>query len=36
MIDPKIADLVSKEFPRNAVVVFDESHNIGDPPIIAY
>lgn len=29
MLDPKIAALVSSEFPRNTVVVFDEAHNIG-------
>ncbi|XP_076318650.1 general transcription and DNA repair factor IIH helicase subunit Xpd isoform X2 [Tachypleus tridentatus] len=28
LLDPKIADLVSKELSRNSVVVFDEAHNI--------
>jgi DNA excision repair protein ERCC-2 len=28
MIDPKISDLVSKEFKRDSIVVFDEAHNI--------
>jgi len=28
LLDPKIAEVVSKEMPRNAVVVFDEAHNI--------
>ncbi|XP_013777014.1 TFIIH basal transcription factor complex helicase XPD subunit-like [Limulus polyphemus] len=28
LLDPKIADLVSKEFSRNSIVVFDEAHNI--------
>lgn len=28
-MDPKIAEVVSKELSRNAVVVFDEAHNIG-------
>lgn len=28
LLDPKIADLVSKELPKNSVVVFDEAHNI--------
>ncbi|XP_002126055.2 general transcription and DNA repair factor IIH helicase subunit XPD-like [Ciona intestinalis] len=28
LLDPKIADLVSKELSKNAVVVFDEAHNI--------
>jgi len=28
LLDPKIADLVSKEMTRNSVVVFDEAHNI--------
>ena len=30
LLDPKIADLVSKEISKNSVVVFDEAHNIGD------
>ena len=29
ILDPKIAELVSKDIPRSAVVVFDEAHNIG-------
>ena len=29
LLDPKIAELVSKEFTKKAVVVFDEAHNIG-------
>lgn len=29
LLDPKIADVVSKELSRSAVVVFDEAHNIG-------
>ncbi|XP_040578679.1 general transcription and DNA repair factor IIH helicase subunit XPD [Lepeophtheirus salmonis] len=28
LLDPKIAEIVSKELPRNSVVVFDEGHNI--------
>ena len=28
-MDPKIAEIVSKELPRASVVVFDEAHNIG-------
>uniref|UniRef100_A0A023F3L9 General transcription and DNA repair factor IIH helicase subunit XPD n=1 Tax=Triatoma infestans TaxID=30076 RepID=A0A023F3L9_TRIIF len=28
LLDPKIADVVSKEIARNSVVVFDEAHNI--------
>lgn len=28
LLDPKIAELVSKELPKNSVVVFDEAHNI--------
>jgi DNA excision repair protein ERCC-2 len=28
LLDPKIADLVSKEFSKKSVVVFDEAHNI--------
>lgn len=29
MLDPKIADLVSKEIAQDTVVIFDEAHNIG-------
>ena len=29
MLDPKIAEMVSRNFTRKAVVVFDEAHNIG-------
>ncbi len=29
LLDPKIADLVSKELDKSSVVVFDEAHNIG-------
>ncbi|KAJ2725929.1 TFIIH/NER complex ATP-dependent 5'-3' DNA helicase subunit [Coemansia sp. Benny D115] len=28
MLDPKVAELVSKEFSRDTIVVFDEAHNI--------
>lgn len=28
LLDPKIADVVSKELCREAVVIFDEAHNI--------
>ena len=28
LLDPKIAGVVSKDLPRNSVVVFDEAHNI--------
>ncbi|UXI17089.1 cAMP-specific 3'5'-cyclic phosphodiesterase 4A-like [Sarcoptes scabiei] len=28
LLDPKIAELISKELSRNSVVVFDEAHNI--------
>lgn len=34
LLDPKIADVVSKELSKNAVVVFDEAHNIGESDII--
>ena len=30
LLDPKIADLVSKELSKKSVVVFDEAHNIGE------
>ena len=29
LLDPKIAELVSKGLPQQSVVVFDEAHNIG-------
>lgn len=29
LLDPKIAELVSRELSRDSVVVFDEAHNIG-------
>ena len=29
LVDPKIAQLVSNELSRDAIVVFDEAHNIG-------
>lgn len=29
LLDPKIADIVSKELSRKSVVIFDEAHNIG-------
>lgn len=32
LLDPKIADLVSKELAKKSVVVFDEAHNIGEEP----
>lgn len=28
LLDPKIADMVSKELAKNSIVVFDEAHNI--------
>ena len=30
LLDPKIAELVSRGFPKQCVVVFDEAHNIGE------
>ena len=29
LIDPKVAEQVSKEMSKDAIVVFDEAHNIG-------
>ena len=29
LLDPKIAEAVSKELAKSSVVVFDEAHNIG-------
>lgn len=28
LLDPKIADVVSKELAKQSVVIFDEAHNI--------
>lgn len=36
MLDPKIADLVSKELSKESIVVFDEAHNIGMDPLFYY
>jgi Rad3-related DNA helicase len=30
LLDPKVADQVSKEMSKDAIVVFDEAHNIGE------
>lgn len=35
LLDPKIADLVSKELAKKSVVVFDEAHNIGKPSLFS-
>lgn len=32
LLDPKIAELVSRELAKKSVVVFDEAHNIGEDP----
>lgn len=29
LLDPKISEQVSKELSKDAIVVFDEAHNIG-------
>jgi len=31
LLDPKVADLVSRELSKECIVVFDEAHNIGAP-----
>ena len=36
MLDPKISNLVSKELPKDSVVVFDECHNIDNVCIEAF
>jgi DNA excision repair protein ERCC-2 len=28
MLDPKIAEMISRDLPRTACIVFDEAHNI--------
>jgi len=30
LLDPKVAEQVSKELSKDAIVVFDEAHNIGE------
>ncbi len=32
LLDPKVAEQVSKEITKDAIVVFDEAHNIGRGP----
>lgn len=32
LLDPKVAEQVSKELSKDAIVVFDEAHNIGAIP----
>jgi DNA excision repair protein ERCC-2 len=34
LLDPKIAEVVSKEILKSSVVVFDEAHNIGNINVI--
>jgi DNA excision repair protein ERCC-2 len=34
LLDPKVADQVSKELAKDAIVVFDEAHNIGNSIIM--
>ena len=29
LLDPKVAEQVSKEMSKDSIVVFDEAHNIG-------
>lgn len=36
LLDPKIAEIVSKELPRASVVVFDEAHNIGMASVVLF
>jgi DNA excision repair protein ERCC-2 len=30
LLDPKVAEQVSKEMSKDSIVVFDEAHNIGE------
>ena len=32
LLDPKVAEQVSKEMSKDSIVVFDEAHNIGESP----
>ena len=34
LLDPKIAEVVSKEIVQSSVVVFDEAHNIGERAVV--
>ena len=37
LLDPKVAEQVSKELSKDAIVVFDEAHNIGTSfPVIFF
>lgn len=36
LLDPKIAETVSKELSKSSVVIFDEAHNIGTKIIITF
>lgn len=31
LLDPKVAEQVSKDMSKDSIVVFDEAHNIGEP-----
>lgn len=31
LLDPKVAEQVSKHMSKDSLVVFDEAHNIGEP-----
>jgi Rad3-related DNA helicase len=35
LLDPKVAEMVSKELSKDAIVVFDEAHNIGNKPSLS-
>jgi DNA excision repair protein ERCC-2 len=30
LLDPKVSEQVSKELSKDAIVIFDEAHNIGE------
>ena len=34
LLDPKIAEIVSRGLPKESVVVFDEAHNIGECAVV--
>ena len=36
LLDPKIADQVSKEMVKKSVVIFDEAHNIGEHELLLF
>lgn len=36
LLDPKVAEQVSKDLSAESIVVFDEAHNIGSSPLVPH